>query len=176
MTIRVDRQHLYYETETHKLQLPVEWSFVAKTEDCPIDFEVDAAKLDTWTEPAGEPIDPARREQLLDEIAEYYSRGPIADIVGEHGALLRGKSTFRFYLHIPPSPSHYYEVGRFLAIPMAPLVKGTKDRRVMWKMDVRGITAWTSPQIPLDPEYLRFIVGRIVAKEQIGVIGLPDVY
>ncbi|MEO6993965.1 MAG: hypothetical protein ABI273_10070 [Lacunisphaera sp.] len=58
--ITVDRQHLRYSEGGHELVLSVEWSAVAKTEDCPIDFEIDAGDLATWTKPVGEPIDPVR--------------------------------------------------------------------------------------------------------------------
>jgi hypothetical protein len=171
--ISVDRQYLYYVDGPNELKLSVEWSAVAKTEDMPNDFEISARDLTAWTKPAGEPIDPARRERLLDEIAEYYSRGPVADIIGPGGALLRGQSKYRFYLHIPPKPSCYYEVGRFLSIPMAPPVPGTREWSKKYILDFSGITEWTDPRTPLEPEYLNAIARRIVAKEKIGAIGLP---
>jgi hypothetical protein len=59
----------------------VEWSAVAKTPDGPIDLEIDARALTMWTKPAGKTIDALRREQLFDEIASYYSKGPLADVV-----------------------------------------------------------------------------------------------
>ncbi len=171
--IRVDRQYLYYTDGPRELKLEVEWSAVAKTEDMPHDLEIYALDLTAWTTPPGEPIDPARREQLLDEIAEYYSRGPVADIIGPLGALLRGQSKYRFYLQIPPKPSRYYEVGRFLSIPMAPPVPGTREWSKKYILDFTGITEWTAPKIPLDPAHLNLIAKRIVGKEKIGAIGLP---
>jgi hypothetical protein len=171
--IQVTREHLYYRDGAHLLSLPVEWSGVAKTEDCPIDFEISACDLANWTEPAGEPIEPARREELLDQIADYYSRAPAADIIGERGQLLRGVSKFRFYLHIPPEPSHYYEVGRFLAVPMAPPAKGAKFWHEKYVADLRGITHWTSPPGPLDREHLALIARRIARSHGIGITGAP---
>jgi hypothetical protein len=170
--IRVDRQYLYYVDGEHELKLSVEWSAVPKTEDMPNDFEVLARDLAAWTKPAGEPIDPARREQLLDEIAEYYSRGPVADIIGARGALLRGQSKYRFYLHIPPAPSCYYEVGRFLSIPMAAPAPGAREWNKKYVLDFTGITEWTEPKMPLEPGYLSVIARRIVGKEKVGVTGL----
>jgi hypothetical protein len=137
-SIKVDRSHLHYSDGPYMLKLKVEWSCVAKTEDCLIDFEIAAGDLQTWTDPAGELIGPVRREQLLDDIAEYYSHGPKADIIGPHGQLLRGQSKYRFYLHIPPAPSHYHEVGRFLAIPMATPAKGAKAWDERYVMDFTG--------------------------------------
>jgi len=172
-SITVDRQTLRYTDGAHELVLSVEWSGVAKTADCPIDFEIFAETLDTWTKPAGEGIDPARREQLLDEISIYYSQGPIADIIGKNGALLRGASTFRFSLHAYPSPSCYYEPGRLLAIPMAP-ARGAREWHKKYVADFTNITEWTDPRQPLDSSHLRLIANRIVRKERIGVTGLPS--
>jgi hypothetical protein len=169
VTIRVDRQHLYYRDGTHDLTLAVEWSGVSKTEDCPIDFEISAANLETWD--GGEPISPANREQLLDEIASYYSTGPIADIIGKNGEMLRGASKFRFSLQIHPLPSRYHEVGRSLLIPMVP-TNGVKAWDKKYILDFSGINEWTSPKIPVSPEYLKLIAERIIRTQQIGVIGL----
>jgi hypothetical protein len=171
-TITVDRNSLRYNHGIHELILSVEWSGVAKTADCPIDFEVSVETLETWTKPAGEPIDPVRREQLLDEIANYYSKGPVADLIGNNGALLRGGSTFRFSLQSHPTPSLYYEVGRFLAIPMAPS-QGAREWHKKYVADFTGIREWTDPRYPLDPTHLRLIAERIVRRERIGVTGLP---
>jgi hypothetical protein len=171
-TITVHRTHLCYSDGPHELILGVEWSGVAKTADCPIDFEIWADTLDTWTKPAGEPISPSKREQLLDEIAAYYSTGPVADIIGKNGALLRGASTFRFSLQVYPNPSLYYEVGRFLSIPMAPS-HGAREWHKKYVADFSGIKEWTDPRSPLDPMHLKVIAERIVRKEKIGVTGLP---
>ncbi len=173
-TIRVDRRNLYYNDAGHELILPVEWSAVAKTDDCPIDFEIIAGELAYWTAPSGAPIEPARREELLNEISEYYSRGPVADIIGPNGCLLRGRSAFRFYLQIPPVPSRYYEAGRFLEIPMAQPAKGAREWHQRYILDFTEVRHWTSPRLPLDSEHLQEIARRIVAKEHIGVRGLPD--
>jgi hypothetical protein len=172
-TITVDRQHLRYGDGEHELILSVEWSGVAKTGDCPIDFEIFAEEIETWTKPAGEQIDPVTRERLLDEIAASYSTGPVADIIGKNGALLRGASTFRFSLQVYPSHSCYYEVGRFLAIPMAPS-HGAREWHKKYVLDFTGITEWSDPRSPLDPAHLRLIADRIVRKERIGVTGLPS--
>jgi hypothetical protein len=172
-TITVDRHFLGYSDGIHELILSVEWSGVAKTADCPIDFEVFVGALKTWTKPAGEPIDPAKREQLLDEISSYYSKGPVADFIGDNGELLRGASTFRFSLQIHPKPSLYYEVGRFLAIPMAPS-QGAREWHKKYVADFTGIKEWTNPRCPLDPIHLRLIAERIVRKERIGVTGVPE--
>lgn len=173
-TIRVDRANLYYTDGVHELVLPVEWSGVAKTEDCPIDFEIIAGELACWTVPPGAPIEPARRAELLDEIADYYSKGPVADILGPNGCLLRGQSRYRFYLQIPPAPSRYYEAGRFLEIPMAQPAQGAREWNQRYILDFTGVGFWTSPKIPLDSQHLKEIARRIVAKERIGVRGLPD--
>jgi hypothetical protein len=170
-TISVDRQHLRYSDGVHTLVLSAEWSGLAKTADSPIDLEIFADTLDTWTEPAGEPIDPAKREQLLDEIAGYYSKGPVADIIGKNSALLRGASTFRFCLHIHPNPSWYYEVGRFLAVPMAG-TPGAREWHKKYVADFTGITEWTEPRLPLDPAHVRLIADRVVRQARIGVTGL----
>ncbi|HEY4246147.1 MAG TPA: hypothetical protein VGM64_04775 [Lacunisphaera sp.] len=170
-TITVDRQHLRYSDGGHELVLSVEWSAVAKTEDCPIDFEIDAGDLQTWTKPAGEPIDPIQREQVLHQIAAHYSKAPSADIIGKKGALLRGVSKFRFSLQLHPTPSYYYEVGRFLAIPMVPAT-GEKEWHRKYVADFTGITEWTDPKLPLDENHLRLIADRIIRKERIGVTGL----
>jgi hypothetical protein len=170
--IRVDREHLYYEDGPNRLRLPVEWAY-AKTADHPIDFEIQAGAMEVWTEPPGMPIDPGRREAVLDEIADYYSMGPTADVIGKDGALLRGPSKYRFYLQIPPTPSRYYEKGFYLAIPMAPPVTGSKVWKERYILDFTGIREWTSPaRVPIDPQHLRMIAKRIVDKEQIGAIGL----
>jgi hypothetical protein len=171
-SITVDRQHLRYVDGGHELVVSVEWSAVSKTADSPIDFEVYAGKLDTWTKPAGEPINPVKREQVLDEIAAYYAKAPAADLIGEKGALLRGASKFRFSLQIYPTPSYYYEVGRFLAIPMAP-PHGAKEWAKKYRLDFTGISEWTNPKQPLDPRHLQVIAERIVRRERIGVTGLP---
>jgi hypothetical protein len=171
-TITVDRQYLRYRIEGRELVLSVEWSGVPKTQDCPIDFEVFAEGIETWTTPAAEPIDPVTRERIWDEIAAYYSKGPVADIIGKNGALLRGGSTFRFSLQIYPTPSRYYEVGRFLAIPMAPS-HGAREWHKKYVVDFTGITEWSEPRVPLDPAHLKVIADRVVRKERIGVTGLP---
>ncbi|QOY88488.1 hypothetical protein [Paludibaculum fermentans] len=173
-TIRVDRKNLYYADGSHELILPVEWSAVAKTDDCPIDFEIIAGELACWTAPSGAAIEPALREELLNEIADYYSKGPVADIIGPKGSLLRGASTFRFYLQIPPVPSRYYEAGRFLEIPMAQPANGARAWNERYILDFTGVRDWTSPRLPLDSGHLKEIARRIVAKEHIGVRGLPD--
>jgi hypothetical protein len=170
--ISVDRHHLYYSDGVNKLTLGVEWSGVARTEDHPCEFEIYAGELTQWAEPAGEPISPERRESLLDEIAAYYSHPPMADIIGAHGELLRGQSKYRFSLQIYPEPSRYYEVGRFLAIPMAPPEKGAREFAKRYVLDLRGITEWTLPKVPLDRAHLERVVRKIVQKEKIGVIGL----
>jgi hypothetical protein len=172
VSISVDHHNLYYRDGEHELILSVEWSGVAKTADCPIDFEIAVGSLDMWTKPAGEPINPAKREQLLDEIASCYAKGPVADLIGEDGALLRGASTFRFSLQNHPSPSLYYEVGRFLAIPMA-ATQGAKEWHKKYVADFTGIKEWTDPQSPVDAAHLRLIAERIVRKERIGIMGLP---
>ncbi|MBI2684741.1 MAG: hypothetical protein HYX27_00380 [Acidobacteria bacterium] len=161
-SIRVDRYKLYYENGPVKFTLPVEWSALAKTAGHPNDFEVDASELE------GLPA----REAILDEIAAYYSRGPIADIIGKDGALLRGQSKFRFYLQIPPAPSRYYEAGKFLSIPMAPPVKDGKLWQERYILDFSGVTHWTEPRHPLDAAEIRAIADRIVKREKIGVTGL----
>jgi hypothetical protein len=171
-TISVDHHNLYYDDGEHKLTLSVEWSGVARTEDFPCEFEIYAGDLTHWSEPAGEEISAQRREALLDEIAEYYSKPPMADIVGKNGELLRGQSKYRFSLQIYPEPSRYYEVGRFLAIPMAPPVKGSRDRTKYFVLDIRGITEWTSPKLPIDRAHLEQVVRKIADREKIGVIGL----
>ncbi|MGJ5817479.1 hypothetical protein [Paludibaculum fermentans] len=173
-TIRVDRTNLHYTDGAHELVLPVEWSAVAKTEDCPIDLEIVAGELGFWTVPAGEPIAPARREELLDEIAEYYAKGPVADILGPKGSLLRGQSKFRFYLQIPPTPSRYYEVGRFLEIPMAQPAPGARAWNERYILDFTGSRHWTQPQLALEAAHLQEIARRIARKERIGVRGLPE--
>jgi hypothetical protein len=170
-TISVDRHSLHYSDGSHTLTLPVEWSYIAKTDESPIDLEILAQDLSTWTEPAGEPIDPVRREQLLDEIAAHYAKGPAADILGPHGALLRGPSKFKFYLQIPPTPSRYYEVGRFLAIPMAP--PQGKQWHEKYVLDFTGVREWTEPRLSLEASHLHLIAERIVRRERIGVKGLP---
>jgi len=171
-TISVDRHQLYYCDGINELNLAVEWSGVAKTQDHPIDFEIYAGKLETWTKPAGEKMDPLRREQVLDEIAAYYAATPAADIIGENGALLRGPSKFRFSLQIHPTPSYYYEVGRFLALPMV-RTRGEREWHRKYVVDFSGITEWTQPKLPLDNDHLREIATRIVRAQRIGVTGLP---
>ena len=173
-TISVDRNHLRYADGERELVLALEWSGVAKTADCPIDFEVfaPASDLERWTHPAGERIDPVRREQILDEIASYYSKGPVADIVGKNGALLRGASAFRFSLQISPQPSHYYEVGRHLAIPMR-ATNGESEWHKKYVADFTDITESTEPRAPLGRDHLRLIARRIVDEKQIGVTGVP---
>jgi hypothetical protein len=172
--ISVDRHNLHCVDADglHKQTLSVEWSGVARTEDHPCEFEIYAGELTHWTEPAGEPISAERRESLLDEIAEYYSKPPMADIIGPEGELLRGQSQYRFALQIPPKPSRYYEVGRFLAIPMAPPEKGAKEFANRYVLDVRGITEWTRPKEPIDRAHLERAIRKIVEREKIGVVGL----
>src|SRR5262245_13071482 len=95
--IEINRQRLLYDDGQHRLVIPVEWSGVAKTADHPAEVEIQVGDMKhEWTEPAGEPIPPATWEKVLDEIADYYSKGPQADIIGQDGALLRGVSKFRF--------------------------------------------------------------------------------
>ena len=96
----------------------------------------------------------------------------MADLVGKIGELLRGQSKYRFSLQIYPEPSRYYEVGRCLAIPMAPPVKGSRDRTQYFVLDIRGVTEWTSPKLPIDRAHLEQVVRKIVDREKIGVIGL----
>ena len=98
-----------------------------------------------------------------------------ADIVGRDREFLRGPSKVQVHLQIHPVPSRYYEVGRFLTIPMAPPIKGTRDRRDRFVLDFTGILEWTAPKISLDPKYLETIASRIVIKEYIGAVGLPTV-
>lgn len=167
----MDRNHLHYRDGEHELTLSVEWAGASKTSDCPIDFEVYAGELDTWTSPLGAPIDPARREQVLDEIAAYYATSPAADIIGKRGALLRGASKFRFSLQIQPVPSRYYEVGRLLAIPMVP-THGEREWHCKYVADFTNITEWTEPKVPLDKVHLQVIADRIVRTARIGVTGL----
>ena len=171
-TITVDHHYLHYTDGDHKLKLSVEWSGVAKTADHPCDLEIHAGDLSHWTEPAGEPISPARREALLDEIAAYYSESPAADIIGLNGELLRGQSKYRFSLQIHPNPSRYYEAGRFLAIPMAAPEPGAREFARRYILDLRGITEWTHPKLPLDRAQLHRMVRKIVEREKIGVVGL----
>jgi hypothetical protein len=169
LTIKVDRQYLYYSDGTHDLTLAVEWSGVSKTEDCPIDFEISAANLETWD--GGKPISPVHREQVLDNIANYYSTGPIADIIGKNGEMLRGASKFRFSLQIHPMPSRYHGVGRRLMIPMMPTHR-VKKWNEKYILDFSGINEWTTPKTPLRPEYLNLIAERIVRTQRVGVIGV----
>ena len=171
-TFTVDHHHLHYTDGDRKLRLSVERSGVPKTEDHPCDFEVFAGELSHWTEPAGEPLSAARREALLDEIAAYYSQAPAADIIGLNGELLRGQSKYRFSLQVPPNPSRYYEVGRFLAIPMAAPEPGAREFARRYILDLRGITEWTHPKLPLDRAHLHRMVRKIVEREKIGVVGL----
>ena len=171
--ITVDRHNLRYREGSRELVLEVEWSGVTKTADCPIDFEVFVEALETWTTPPGEPLDASKRDQVLDEISDYYSKAPIADIIGKNGALLRGASSFRFLLRAHPEPSLYYEVGRLLAIPMAPSV-GAREWHKKYVADFSGIHEWTEPQSPLNAAHLRLIADRILRKERIGVTGLPQ--
>ncbi len=167
--IEVDRQKLVYDDGEHKLVLHVDWSFTPKTPESPVDFEVDVSDVKTWTEPAGQPIDRATWEKVLDEIAARYAKGPQADIVGHDGALLRGVSQYKFYLQSYPRPSRYYEVGRYLAIPM---VQTDKSARQSYVLDISGTTAWTSPKEPLPRQRLDEIVARIVKKNpHVGVLG-----
>src|SRR5262249_20071752 len=105
------------------------------------------------------------------EIAAYYSSGPTADILGPGGALLRGASKFKFYLNIPPTPSRYFEVGRFLAIPMAS-PQGTQWHE-KYVLDFTGVREWTEPRIPVEARHLHLIAEPIVRRERIGVMGLP---
>ena len=170
--ISVDHHHLYYAEGEHRLKLEVEWSGVARTEDHPCEFEIYPGELTHWTEPAGEAISAERREAVLDEIAAYYSQPPMADIIGERGELLRGQSKYRFSLQIYPEPSRYYEVGRFLAIPMAKPEKGAKEFARRYVLDLRGITEWTSPKLPIERAHLEQMIRKIVDREKIGVIGL----
>jgi hypothetical protein len=173
-TITVDRHNLHYvdANGVHKLTLSVEWSGVARTTDHPCEFEIYAGELTHWTEPAGEPITPERREALLDEIAEHYSKPPMADIIGPNGELLRGQSRYRFSLQIPPGPSRYYEPRRFLSIPMAAPMGSSRERSKYYILDVRGIVEWTQPKEPIDRVYFENVIRRIVDTEKIGVIGL----
>lgn len=167
--IELDRQRLLYDDGEHQLVLPVEWSSTPKTEDHPDEVEIQVKKMPKeWTKPAGEPIPPAVWERVLDEIAEQYSHGPMADIVGDGGALLRGVSKFRFYLNVYPQPSRYYELGHFLAIPMVQTERGTTPRLVL---DARGLHRWTSPEEALPPQKLNEILERAVKENpQIGVL------
>ena len=171
-SISVDRHWLTYRNGGHELRLSVEWSGVAKTPDCPIDFEVDAGDLATWSAPAGEPISEHQREQILDEIAEYYSNGPKADIVGGRGVLLRGQSSFRFSLQIPPSPSYYSEVGRILAVPMQGNSQA-RDWNRRYIADFSSVTHWTEPSLALDARHIALIAQRIADRHGIGIMGVP---
>jgi hypothetical protein len=172
--IEIDRNRLLYIDNDapggpHKLVLAVEWASVAKTEDHPVDVEIQVGKHKRqWNEPAGEPIPDATWERILDEIAASYSKGPQADIIGEDGALLRGVSKFRFYLNVYPFPSRYYEPGRYLEIPMVQTDRSARPRLVL---DVAGIHTWTSPPMPLSPQKLEEILARAVKENpQIGLL------
>jgi hypothetical protein len=119
ITISVDREWLHCGDGPHELKLPVEWPFVARTKNCPIDFEVLADDLATRTKLAGEPIDPVRCEQVLGEIADYHSKAPAADIIGTDRAFLRGLSAFKFSHQIHPTPSPCHEAGRLVRLQSA---------------------------------------------------------
>ena len=72
---------------------------------------------------------------------------------------------------MPPKPSRYYEVGRFLEIPMAKTI----DAKIWEKKfiaDFTGITRWTKPDLPLTKQDLTAIAERIVRQQRIGVVGL----
>ena len=167
--IEINRQRLLYDDGQHQLVLPVEWTSTPKTADHPLDVEIQVGDMPKeWTTPAGEPIPPATWEKVLDEIAEYYSQGPQADIIGKNGALLRGVSRFRFYLNVFPYPSRYYEPGHYVAIPMVQTDRSARPRLVL---DVSGLHQWTSPEEPLPPEKLDEILERAVKENpQIGVL------
>jgi hypothetical protein len=151
----------------HKLELPVEWSGVAKTEDHPMDVEIQVGDMSAWTSPAGEPIPPATRERILDEIAASYSKGPFADIVDDDGALLRGVSRYRFVLRMHPDPSVYSEPRRRLNIPM---VNTEPSARPQLVLDISNIREWTYPKEPISQEKLEEIVARALKQSpQIGV-------
>ncbi|MFN7922659.1 MAG: hypothetical protein U0Q16_21320 [Bryobacteraceae bacterium] len=165
-SIRVDHHNLYYSDGEHSLRLSVEWSFAAKTADHPLDFEIQAGGLNAWTDPPGKPIDPARREQLLDELAAHYSQAPAADIIGDRGELLRGVSAYRFYYDIYPKPSRYYEIGKYLAIPAT----GPRSKAGL-VLDFSGITRWTAPDLRIEPAHLALIAKRVTQKGFISVAG-----
>lgn len=55
---------------------------------------------------------------------------------------------------------------------MAPPVKGSRDRTKYFVLDIRGITEWTSPKLPIDRAHLEQVVRKIADREKIGVIGL----
>lgn len=172
-TISLDRHHLKYRKGPRELVLSVEWSGVAKTADCPIDFEVQLDAEPRWTTLAGEVIPAAEWGAILDSIADYYANGPVADIVAHDGSLLRGASAYRFYLQPHPRLSHYHEVGRTLHVPMARPVHGAREWSQRYVADFSGITSWTNPIAPLDPAHLRVIAERVVRQERIGVVGIP---
>lgn len=167
--IEINRQRLLYDDGQHRLVIAVEWSGVAKTADHPVDVEIQVGDMKhVWSEPAGEPIPDATWERVLDEIADYYSRGPQADIIGKDGALLRGVSRFRFYLNVHPYPSRYYEAGHFLTIPMVKTDRGARPRLVL---DASSVHRWTFPDEPLPPGKLDEILARAVKENpQIGVL------
>jgi len=167
--IEIDRQRLLYDDGKHQLVIPVEWTSVPKTADHPLDVEIQVGDMKKeWTTPAGEPIPDETWEAILDEIAEYYSKGPQADIIGKKGALLRGVSRFRFYLNVYPRPSRYYEARYYLEIPMVQTDRGAVPRLVL---DARGIQRWTSPEAVLSPTKLDEILGVAVKENpQIGVL------
>ena len=165
--IHIDLQKLRYEDGDHVLEMPVSWLYA----DVPSGAEVEIIARDVshWTTPAYEAIDAATRERILDQIAERYSVGPKADIVDGNGALLRGVSRFKFYRQLPPKPSRYYEIGRFLSIPMLPTDQAARPRYVL---DISGIREWTEPRIPLTRAALDEIVARLLAEQKnLGVYG-----
>lgn len=165
--IEMNRTRVLYEEGPHKLVLPVEWSGMPKTADHPADVEIDARNMQSWTEPAGEPIDAATRERILDELAANYSQGPFADIVGKGRVLLRGVSKYRFYLHVYPKPSLYTEPRRWVEIPM---VKTDPKARPQLVLDASNVHRWTSPDEALSPAKLDEILALAVkANPQIGV-------
>jgi hypothetical protein len=106
-------------------------------------------------------------KQLLDENRRILFARSIADIVGEHGALLRGKSD----VSVLSAHSHHRrrtitKWAGFLAIPDGSLGQGTKDRRCDVEDRCSRDYRWTSPQLPLDPELSEVHRGvGIVAKE-----------
>ncbi len=166
--IDVNLQKVRYQDGDRLLELPASWVYA----DTPSGVDVNILFGDElrWTIPADEPIDPATRELILNQLAMRFSVAPKADIVAPSGALLRGVSAFKFYRQGHPGCSRYYEPGRFLAIPMAPTDPAARPRFVL---DVSSIQAWTAPKIPLPRAQLEAIVARVLAGQtNLGVHGL----
>jgi len=171
MTVRIklERHRLIYQDGEHMLSVPMQWLCAPKTIDHPAEIEIDVSGVNMqWTMPQGKTMTPSDWENVLDKIADEFSRGPTADILGNNAALLRGVSRFRFYLNPYPYPSRYYEIGRYLEIPMI-------NPRVLpapkLVLDARGLQYWTEPREPLLPAKLEEILQRALNENpQIGVL------